>query len=207
MASVPAAPDESELSSGWDSEPHPWRRYGARAIDNFVFGGIFSFLVMFGAGVVLAVATDEMPAWLIQPPLWVDVLIYMPMGIAGACLGNALCYPWWGATPGKWIFRLKVRAEDGDLLGWRQAFVREVGMFWWGFGCGIPFVSLFMLARSYSELENDGETCWDGAACAQSRARSIEGVGYFWIALGVVIVIASKSAGMFAMMSDAAPVK
>lgn len=200
MATTAAEAGDTIVRAEWDQQMHPWRRYGARTIDITVFSLLFDFVAAFFG----AFAWPALLQFLISPPLWANFVLLIPSGVALAGVAVALCHARWGSTPGKWIFRLRVRNADGGRLSLRQALLREINLFWWGFGLALPLLSLLMLAQSYNDLENDGVTRWDRWVKAQSSARVIKGAAYAWLVLGAIIAIAAKSFGIIALMMDIA---
>lgn len=69
-------------------------------------------------------------------------------------------------------------------------------LFVWGFGLGLPLLSLLALLKSYHDLDLKGQSEWDRAAGTQSTAGEIAGLGYLWVASGTLIVVGSKIWGL-----------
>jgi hypothetical protein len=85
----------------------------------------------------------------------------------------------WGTTPGKWIFGLVIRTEDGQRLSYVEALDRTRGLFGKGMGYGIPFYSAVRMYKSYSACK-DGETLeWDeGYTYTLKDDRKIRVIGF-----------------------------
>ena len=66
----------------------------------------------------------------------------------------------WGTTPGKWLYGLGVRSEDGCLLHFSEAVDREWQVLKDGYGFEIPIWSLVRLGRSYRKYQ-DHDPDWD----------------------------------------------
>ena len=201
MASNATDINDIAAPAGWDTEPHQWRRYGARTIDTLLFGSLSTLVVTFVGGFVLALIGSDLVFFFVDPPMWSAFLIFAPLAIAGACVANALCEAAWGSTPGKWIFRLKVLSADGGRLTMGQAFAREFHLFWRGMGCGLPLLSLITLVISYNDLDNDGATRWDSAAGAQSTGQVITGAANAWLVIGFLLVIVGKVIDSWALVA------
>lgn len=197
MASTAVESGAESARLEWDSAPHPWRRYGARTLDVTIFGGITLFVAEF----TLIFAWPSLAAFLAHPPLWATLVVISPLTVASAAVGVALCHARWGSTPGKWIFRLRVASADGQRMTRRQAFLREALLFVWGFGLGVPLLSLVALFNSYSDLENDDPTHWDRKASTLSEARVIHGAAYAWLVIGFLLAIGDKLFGMVALVA------
>ncbi len=67
----------------------------------------------------------------------------------------------WGYTPGKWLFGLCIRDEEGDKLSVQAAAGRTWTVFVWGLGLGIPFYNLYSLYRRYSACAAGETMRWD----------------------------------------------
>src|SRR5262245_61185758 len=96
---------ERNAPDGWDTEAHPWRRYGARCVGTFIFGNLFNLIFFFAVAFVAAAVGSPLGAWLAAPPFWAGLMIFGPIAVAGVCLCNPVCHALWSSTPGKWIFR------------------------------------------------------------------------------------------------------
>jgi hypothetical protein len=66
-----------------------------------------------------------------------------------------------GTTPGKWLFKIKVRDREGRRLKFADALNRSFGVWLKGMGAGIPLISFIALLSSRSTLKRDGVTTWD----------------------------------------------
>ncbi|MCM1297873.1 MAG: MerR family transcriptional regulator [Muribaculaceae bacterium] len=157
--SLPEAPPavlEDGAEDEEDDEPQacycPWQRYFARALDMSLYGTV--------SGVV----------W----TLWFwDQSVILPKGLISWLLGLALlgftlaAEPLWlhflGWTPGKLLFGLKLRDEDGGKLSLVQGWERSWRVFQDGYGWNIPFWDLYKMWQ-WRKLGLDGRDCWwDGS--------------------------------------------
>ena len=197
MATVVADTEEFEVREGWEFEPHPWRRYGARIIDI----SLFSFVFFFAFGLLSAALFPALLPYALQPPLWFTILVEIPLSIVTSSICIAFCHAFWGSTLGKWIFRLRIEAADGRRLSLGAALLRECYLVPLGYAFGLPLLSLLTLAMGYNDLENDGETRWDRAVGARPVARIISGIGYAWLVVGAALAIGAKVLGMIGIMS------
>ena len=119
---------------------HPWMRYFARALDTALYDTLINV-------VWLAVFRDQSFIRLQTA----NALAVALTGIAMLALTLALEPLWlhyWGWTPGKWLFGLKLRDEDGEKLSIQQGWERSWQLAWEGYGWNIPFWSLWRMWRS-----------------------------------------------------------
>lgn len=127
---------------------HPWQRLFARALDMALYRTILEGLwtvLTWNQSVVLATGLFS----------WV-------LGVA--LLGFTLAVePLWlhflGWTPGKLLFGLKLRDEDGGRLTIAQGWERSWRVFRDGYGYSIPFWELWKMWKC-RELGLAGRECW-----------------------------------------------
>ncbi len=124
------------------------------------------------------------------------------LSFAAGGLGTAYCLSRWGSTPGKWLFGIKVFGEDGTFLSQRQAYIRELNLYWWGVGFGVTVLAWIMLVRSFVELRVKHRTCWDTKVGATVHGRALDGRMYAQLAIGFLLVIAIKGAETHMIFSD-----
>lgn len=157
-AAAPAkpAPPREELTEAelWTrrnpASDHPWMRYFARVIDVMLTGLVIDLL---GWLVIPAYVT-------IDPPLLVDWLLAFAE-LAFALAVEPLWLHYWGYTPGKWIFGLKVRDRNGEKLSISEGYERSFRVMRYGYGFQIPIYNLYRLWKGRKCCVN-GEDCpWD----------------------------------------------
>lgn len=66
-----------------------------------------------------------------------------------------------GNTPCKAILRISVTNADGSKLSFRDALLRNMRVYFSGYGLGIPLVQLVTFSFAYNKLKNKGKTSWD----------------------------------------------
>ena len=106
--------------------------------------------------------------------------------VAVVAVMEALLLHFWGWTPGKWIFGLKLRDAQGNKLSLRAAWRRVWGVFLRGDGLNIPLYNLWRNYKCYRCCK-DGEDCpWDEY---ENRQYTREDRPLFWLMwLGSVAV-------------------
>jgi tol-pal system protein YbgF len=151
---------------------HPWRRFFARLVDYSLFAGVFSFLWLMLYG-------DRIPSWLFPKPEPIStffavffkylaitvtpvyVILWLPV--------EAACLSLFGATPGKWLFGIRVHRKDGGRLSGGHALRRAWSALMRGMAFGVPLLDLFAWVISYRRLKKTGAAAWDaGGACSVS---------------------------------------
>jgi hypothetical protein len=67
----------------------------------------------------------------------------------------------WGTTPGKALFKIRLRKQDGAIPSYSEALKRSFEVWIKGLGLGIPIVALVTMGISYNELVKEKITAWD----------------------------------------------
>jgi uncharacterized RDD family membrane protein YckC len=171
-----------------DSGVAPWRRYGARMLDIFVCGSIAWIFIGFLWYLVAPVSADAFFAIFDRPAgRFVDLVLTTMV----AATLNALLLAFVGNTLGKVIFGIKILNHDGSRPGLVAFLAREIQVWIWGLGLGIPFLSLVAMLHAFTGLDEKNPTSWD-----RNRFRVIQRKSNGWqIALslfGVACIIATK---------------
>ncbi len=131
------------------SPPHPWRRYFARAIDLLLYGTVWSAVLMLGFRVNIT-GLSLFLNWLSNlVPLFMMLFL------------EPLMLRFWGYTPGKWIFGLRLTDENGRRLGYAAALVRTWKVIWYGLALGIPIWNLVRLLKCRRRCLDEAEQPWD----------------------------------------------
>lgn len=133
-------------------EPRPLRRVGARLVDVIVYA-------VLGGLVVGLLAPDLMASAPADPreinPLW--NLAFFP----AIALIEGVVLHFFGNTPGKALFSMRVTTADGGRLSLFQSLSRAVRVWIVGLGAGLPILSLLAPIFSYFRLNARGRTWWD----------------------------------------------
>ena len=128
---------------------HPWMRWLARWLDLSLWSlpvDAVGFLVLR----LNVLDLNPFGDWLLALAAVVVMAVAEP-----------LLLHFWGWTPGKWIFGLKLRDAQGNKLSLRAAWRRVWGVFLRGDGLNIPLYNLWRNYRCYRCCK-DGEDCpWD----------------------------------------------
>jgi uncharacterized RDD family membrane protein YckC len=147
----------------------PWRRFWARMLDLLLDGALIGITV--GA---------------LRPSLLEEHgLLWQLLLVPSALLIDCLVYTVFGTTPGKAVAGIQVIDDrGGGRLTFGAYFKRSVEIYIFGFGLGLPLVSLVTLFRCYRKLA-DGETLsWDQYAESKVTARSTS-----WVRTSIVALI------------------
>lgn len=132
------------------SPPHyPWRRFFARSLDFMLANTLVWFL--------RAMLLDFS---LLRPSSVVEKLILLALPLLIVLIAEPLMLHRWGATPGKWVFRLRLAREDGTHLDRVDAFGRTINVLLAGCGLTIPLVNLVTCGLSFYRENRDISQPW-----------------------------------------------
>ena len=140
---TPSFNEEAYIPSG--PQIRPWVRYWARMMDVLIFALLFGFVL----GIVYE------PALRINDLLFDIIIGFIYIFVEPIMLSS------WGTTPGKSLFRVRLRQEGGKLLDYSQGLNRAFKVLLYGEGFGIPIVALFTQISAYNRLTKEGKTSWD----------------------------------------------
>ncbi len=151
---------------------HPVRRFLARMTDY----ALVKVLVIFLLVVVLR----------IRPlgSFWSNALTFViPFFMVRV---EAIMLHWWGTTPGKWLYGLSVRTENGDTLSYYDALEREKLVLQEGFGYGIPLWSVYRLYKSYMYY-GDVDLDWDRESEYQYHRWGVKKISVLVVAIILIV--------------------
>ena len=131
---------------------HPWQRLFARMLDVTLYSAVFDVLW-------LALLRDQTLPLASGLAGWALNLIALAFALVAA---EPLWLHYWGWTPGKWLFGLKIRDGDGNKLTLAQGFQRSCQVIWEGYGLNIPIWSLWKMWKCRKLGLEGRDCCWDG---------------------------------------------
>jgi len=166
-----------ELTGHAILQVRPWVRYLARMVDIWLFSMAAGFAIGIYAPSILNVPDIVLTigilfAWVFQESI---------------LLANC------GTTPGKWLFKIKVRDSRGKKLSFSDALNRSFSVLFKGLGAGIPFIGFFALLSSRSKLKRDGVTTWDedgGYVVTHERIGTARAIAIAVIIVGFLSLVA-----------------
>ena len=130
---------------------HPWQRFFARALDLNLYSAVFNVLWL----VLLRDQTVILSAGILS---WILGLLLLMFTLAV----EPVWLHYWGWTPGKWVFGLKLRDGHGQKLTLSQGFQRGRAILWEGYGLNLPIYNLWRFWKCRA-LGLEGRDCpWDG---------------------------------------------
>lgn len=180
-------PPASANSGHWvDETPHPWRRYFARALDNLVWGIAIMFAIGFGLALVDPEAAQQFISLFEGPG---GRLIDIVLTLVLAMIPNAILIGLTGGTFGKWLFGICILDETDRPIGIMRAFHREIRVFVYGLGLGLPIVSLITNVIAYQKLKEDRATSWDQALKSRVVQRRNGVAQYIGFTIGIILLI------------------
>ena len=137
----------SDQSISVVSQVRPWIRYWARMFDIYLAVVIGAIAV----GIFNPEAFDKKGS----DQLFALAVIFAWVFIESLFLSTT------GATPGKWLFRIRLIAPSGQKPDYSTALSRSFKVWWRGLGIGFPLASLITLAVAHGKLTKNETTTWD----------------------------------------------
>ncbi|MEN6315964.1 MAG: RDD family protein, partial [Clostridiaceae bacterium] len=130
-------------NSGSNGEEHweyvevrPWTRFWARILDYIVFVSLIFFI----SKTLLKLELNEGYSFLLYLTavfIWVFV--------------EAVFLSAFGATPGKWLFNITLRDNNGKKLRLIPALSRSMSVWFYGMGTGIPLLCFIGMGTQYNK--------------------------------------------------------
>lgn len=141
------------------AEPHPWRRYLARAIDLTLTGILVSF-VQFMLLHHNLVSISKAERFLCGLAGWGLLVLIEPLLLSR-----------FAATAGKWCMGITVTRPDGERLSYGEALERTAAVWLYGAGLGISIVELVCNYRSYRRYTRGEELAWESGSIERFDGR------------------------------------
>ena len=140
-------------------EPHPWRRYFARAIDLTLVGLMVSFVqfVLLHHNLVNISKGENVLCGLAG---WGLLVLIEPLLLAR-----------FGTTAGKWCMGIIVTRPDGERLSYSEALNRTALVWFYGAGLGLPLVELVCSYLSYRRYTRGEELAWEEGSVERFDGR------------------------------------
>lgn len=170
-----------------DETPHPWRRYFARYLDYLLWMMVMMLLIGIGLAFLDQQMLGRFIDFLEQP---VGIVVQFILAFILAMIPNAILIGLTGGNLGKWLFGICVLDETERPMGISRALKREIRIFFYGLGLGIPIVTLITMFIAYQKLKEDGSTSWDQALGLRVVQRKNGLVQYIGNAVGIVLLVA-----------------
>ena len=141
------------------AEPHPWRRYFARAIDLTLVGLMVSFVqfVLLHHNLVNISKGENVLCGLAG---WGLLVLIEPLLLAR-----------FGTTAGKWCMGITVTRPDGERLSYSEALNRTALVWFYGAGLGLPLVELVCSYLSYRRYTRGEELAWEEGSVERFDGR------------------------------------
>lgn len=143
------------------AEPHPWRRYLARAIDLTLTGILVSF-VQFMLLHHNLVNISKAERFLCGLAGWGLLVLIEPLLLSR-----------FGKTAGKWCMGITVTRSDGGRLSYGEALERTAAVWLYGAGLGISIVEFVCNYRSYRRYTRGEELAWESGSIERFDERGI----------------------------------
>lgn len=143
------------------AEPHPLRRYLARAID-LTLTGILASFVQFMLLHHNLVNISKAEIFLCGLAGWGLLVLIEPLLLAR-----------FGTTVGKWCMGITVTRPDGERLSYSEALNRTALVWFYGAGLGLPLVELVCSYLSYRRYTRGEELAWEEGSVERFDERGM----------------------------------
>ncbi len=164
-----------------------WRRYFARVFDIYLLG----LPVGFAAGFVLALMIDGFGEFIARPgSQYLFGILILPLIL----VLESLLHQWFGSSPGKSLFGLRVVSFRGNVLNFEQYLRRNFSLWVSGLALGFPLFNLFTYGRQGSRLERGQQTTYDEELGTRVVARPIGSARKIFAGIALFIVLFLNSA-------------
>jgi uncharacterized RDD family membrane protein YckC len=161
----------------------PWLRFWARMFDLVVWSGLVGAILG-----TIAPSVFQLGGSLSAPAA---NLLLAPIIFPFALLLDALSASVFGNTPGKAIAGIRILDQQGKPLPFKQQLKRNFGLYWWGLGAELPFISIVTLVLSYRHARRCQILRWDQAT--NSGAYVLHGEAVRLWAIGIAYAILDLS--------------
>jgi len=170
------------------AEPHPWRRYFARAIDLTIVGLMVSFVqfVLLHHNLVNISKGENVLCGLAG---WGLLVLIEPLLLAR-----------FGTTAGKWCMGITVTRPDGERLSYGEALERTAAVWLYGAGLGISIVELVCNYRSYRRYMNGEELAWESGRIERFDERGTGRMVLLYAAITALSLALTLAMGLSAAL-------
>lgn len=172
-------PEIADPYAGYGSLAGPWTRWGARLIDLTTD----SFVVALVCGILEAME--------IIPVL--PSAIETAFSIAAAFLLDSFIYAVFKGTLGKWLMGERIINANMEKIGEVEYFIRNIKVFFFGFGAEIPIVTLIVGVLQYNRVSKGEPASYDekpGFSVVEYNKR------WYKTLIGVLIILAILAANI-----------
>ena len=126
----------------------PWRRYFARTLDYALCLTLWELFLCLVPRVNV-----------LSTPVWLNV-VNVAMALGLMCVLEAAFLHFFGTTPGKALFGLRLTRSDGSYFGFLDALWRTGRVALFGLGLMIPLVALVTLILSFQRCSHQVSQPW-----------------------------------------------
>ena len=169
-------------------EPHPWRRYFARAIDLTLVGLMVSFVqfVLLHHNLVNISKGENVLCGLAG---WGLLVLIEPLLLSR-----------FGKTAGKWCMGITVTRPDGERLSYGEALERTAAVWLYGAGLGISIVELVCNYRSYRRYTRGEELAWESGSIERFDERGTGRMVLLYAAITALSLALTLAMGLSAAL-------
>lgn len=166
-------------------KPGIWRRLLARSVDYTIYILLWELILASLFRINLTEGVTKAPTLLMTFLESVAVLLCI-------LLFEPLFLHWWGTTPGKWIMGICVTDDKGARLTYREALGRCGGLLFYGYGLGVPILTLIRQIKSLRDIRQGEEPEWEWDSQLQLRKKSRIRAVVLYVACTVLLLAAQE---------------
>ena len=178
--------NQDKITEGQITQVRPWIRYWARFFDTIWGTTLLAAILGF---ILTAIPSSAYTIFLNINVYLIPFIVYLIGFIVYlfSIFIEAVFLSFWGTTPWKWLFNIKVRDKiTGKKLTYSRALKRSYLVYIRGQGLGIPIVSIITQIVAYSQLTEHKITTWDRDV---NVAVLHEKIGFFRVAFIILAII------------------
>lgn len=167
------------------NERYPWRRFFARFVDTFSMSLASMFIVSFLAAFLFGV--DLTTYWADSWFAWFFLIVGFLI------VTETIFIHLFAATPGKWLFGVRVYFHDGTKLSLNNSLERAMSAFFIGQAANIPGLVVITNLIAYNKLKKTGSTAWDERSKSRVECAPMSaGRGIACVLVTLIVIIANS---------------
>jgi uncharacterized RDD family membrane protein YckC len=162
------------------NRPRPWLRFWARSIDMLLYTQLNAWLLI--SFIVLSQKS--------MSGLFIGAVLFLIIEFGGWIFIEAAFLSFFGSSFGHWLFKTKVRNQDGSRLTYKQALKRSAWILCVGLGFNVLAPITYLIA--YFDLNRKRQSFWDrrgGHVVSTPNLSPVYIVGSLAIALSINILL------------------
>ena len=188
----PTPKEEAERDNTPQACYHPWMRFFARMLDMALYDTAINVFW-------LLAFRDQSLIRFQNANLFTTILTSMAL-LALTLALEPLWLHFWGWTPGKWVFGLKLRDKDGDKLTIAQGLERSKALAWEGYGWNIPIYDLYRFWKCRQDALEGWNGSWNSGQCLRYTKEERRFGGWIFVGARAALMVLLLAAALWSMV-------